>query len=165
MLVVELELGGWSPGRRRSPARPSSPAMLLVELSGWPPGRQRSPARPSSPACSWSSSSSAAGHQVAGLLPDRARARRLRARRLVHQRSVVIAGAPSSPACSWSAGRNCHYLTAADILPRLTLASTPSMRSGLAHGDHGTHPVARCTHAAPIVSSQGSGAPANSQFP
>ena len=32
--------------------------MLLVELGGWSPGRQRSPARPSSPACCWSSSSS-----------------------------------------------------------------------------------------------------------
>jgi hypothetical protein len=52
------------PGPRRSLARPSSPAMLVVELGGWPPGRRRSPARPSSPACSWSSSSSAAGHQA-----------------------------------------------------------------------------------------------------
>jgi hypothetical protein len=66
MLVVELELGGWLPGRRRAPARPSSPAcswsssvagyqvggdagaaelagMRAVELAGWPPGRRRTP--------------------------------------------------------------------------------------------------------------------------
>jgi len=43
MLVVELELGGWSPGRRRSPARPSSPACSWSSSTslGWPPGRRR----------------------------------------------------------------------------------------------------------------------------
>ena len=45
--------------------------VLLVELSltAWSPGRRRSPARSSLPACSWSSSpSAAADHQVGGLV-------------------------------------------------------------------------------------------------
>jgi hypothetical protein len=33
MLLVELEFGGWSPGRRRSPARPSSSGMSWLSSS------------------------------------------------------------------------------------------------------------------------------------
>ena len=63
-----LELGGWSPGRRRrrTPARPMSPAC--------------SRARPNSPACSWSRS--AAGHQGGGDRRGQAHRHARRARRL-----------------------------------------------------------------------------------
>jgi hypothetical protein len=33
LVVMELELGGWSSGRRRSPARPSSPLDLVVGVA------------------------------------------------------------------------------------------------------------------------------------
>jgi hypothetical protein len=46
-LAVELELGGWPPGRRRSPAWPRSPAC---ELGGWftriAPRQRRDPVQP-----------------------------------------------------------------------------------------------------------------------
>ena len=91
----------------RPPARPRSPA----------PGRRRSPARPSSPACSWSSSSSAAGHQLDDWSPGRRRppARsssghvRGRARRLATG-SAATAAPLSSPACSWSSSAAGHQV-------------------------------------------------------
>jgi hypothetical protein len=49
--------------------------MVELELGGWPPGQRRSSARPNSPACSWSSS--AAGHRVGS---DRRRRARRHAR-------------------------------------------------------------------------------------
>lgn len=83
MLLVELELCAWSPGQRRSPARPSPPASWSSSTAapghriggdrrrGRPrrhgastPGRRRSPAWPSSSARLTFEPSSAAGHQV-----------------------------------------------------------------------------------------------------
>ena len=74
--------------------------MLAVELElgGWSPGRQRSPAPPSSPACSWSSSSSAAGHQGRWRSPARPSSLACSVARRLATRSAASAGAPSSAA-------------------------------------------------------------------